>query len=66
MTDAFRWADDHYLLENAALAVESLFIEVQGHTPFQLYENGYADAIAKAAEVIRRMKPARPPGEYMS
>ena len=44
------------LLENAAIAVESLFVEMQGHAPADLYEDGYADAIASAASVIRCMK----------
>lgn len=51
-------------LETAAMAVEALFIEMQGHAPSQLYEDGYADAIAAAAKVIRRLKPRKPGGAF--
>jgi hypothetical protein len=43
-------------LEIAAMAVESLFVTLQGHAPSEQYEDGYADAIAHAAEVIRSLK----------
>ena len=48
--------DRSEILEQAAIAVESLFVEMQGHTPNEMYEDGYADAIASAASVIRLQK----------
>jgi hypothetical protein len=44
------------LLELAAVAVEALYIELQGHALSDQYEVGYADAIAQAVKVIRGMK----------
>lgn len=44
------------LLELAAVAVEALCVELQGHALSDQYEVGYNDAIAQAAKVIRGMK----------
>lgn len=56
MADFSPETDREKLLELAATAVEQLFAEMQGHAPSELYEDGYSDAIASAASVIRAMK----------
>jgi len=39
----------------AAIAIESLFVKLQGRAPSQQYEDGYADGIAAAAKLLREM-----------
>ena len=44
------------ILEEAAVALEGLWERTQGHTPNELYEDGYADAISEAASLVRLLK----------
>lgn len=43
---------DTRTVESCAVAVETQFIERQGHMPTPLYEDGYSDEIADAAKAV--------------
>ena len=36
-------------------AIDHLWIEMQGHTPSDLYEDGYSDACESFRKVVRRL-----------
>lgn len=46
---------DARTVKACAVAVETQFIERQGHMPTPLYEDGYSDAIADAAKSVRNL-----------
>jgi hypothetical protein len=43
-------------LEEAAMAIESLFAERQTEIEPSLYEDGFSDACAEAASIVRLLK----------
>lgn len=49
------------ILEEAAIAIEAHWAEAQTNIDASLYEDGYSDACAAAASVVRVLKLKEPP-----